>query len=225
MAEKAAMANISLVLGIGASGPSVLRAQQLLKARGFISHDEPGLFGPSTEDAVRQLQMKLGLRVDGTVSAEVWRVLERDEAKEAAAAAAMAAARQQAQPMSAKAPPAPTQAEVTAVAQQMAAAGQPAPSGGFPWGKVLLFGGIAAVAYAALTSAPSASAFDTYEDDYGLDPVPPGDFDADDASASGSVPSLGGADTGIVPFGGGAPLKRGPGGRFLPRGKKILTGS
>ena len=210
---------ISLVLRVGATGPSVARVQRLLKDKGYKIEEDLGYFGYATDDAVRSFQEKAGLRADGIVTPDVWRALESKPEVEAAAAQAMAAARASVTPPApVQEAPAPTQETSGALSTsvQPEGLGQAQPSG---WGKVLVYGGLALLGIAAVRSwmgGPPPLDFDLYEDDYGLPPESDsvGDDDGDSSP------------TGVVPFGGGPALQRGPGGKFLPRGgKRILVES
>ncbi len=55
------------VLKSGSSGSEVSELQQKLRARGFDTGAENGVFGPQTEAAVRAFQQNAGLSVDGGV--------------------------------------------------------------------------------------------------------------------------------------------------------------
>lgn len=57
-------------------GPHVEDVQRLLDSVGLArGSDEPGVFGPDTERAVRELQQEHGLPADGIVDHETWQVL------------------------------------------------------------------------------------------------------------------------------------------------------
>jgi N-acetylmuramoyl-L-alanine amidase len=59
-------------------GPHVEDVQRLLTGVGLgreLGADEPGVFGPATERAVRGLQQRHGLPADGVVDHETWQVL------------------------------------------------------------------------------------------------------------------------------------------------------
>lgn len=57
-------------------GPHVEDVQRLLSGVGYdAGGDEPGVFGPATERAVRGLQQQHGLPADGVVDHETWQVL------------------------------------------------------------------------------------------------------------------------------------------------------
>lgn len=59
----------------GARGPFVVQLQNALRRRGYDPGPSDGRFGLLTEDAVRRLQEDYGLRVDGRIGPEVYRVL------------------------------------------------------------------------------------------------------------------------------------------------------
>ncbi len=59
----------------GDSGIAVADVQSRLAALGIDSGDPPGVFGPSTEKAVRDLQNQRGLHVDGICGHETWSAL------------------------------------------------------------------------------------------------------------------------------------------------------
>ena len=62
-----------LPLASGARGPAVKDVQQRLAALGHSTDaDEPGVFGPATEAAVRAFQDRRGLRVDGICGEQTW---------------------------------------------------------------------------------------------------------------------------------------------------------
>ncbi|MFR9675376.1 N-acetylmuramoyl-L-alanine amidase [Streptomyces sp. TR06-5] len=60
----------------GSSGPDVTRLQRALTAALGRTVDTDGLFGPATEDAVRDYQTDRGLGVDGIVGSESWNALQ-----------------------------------------------------------------------------------------------------------------------------------------------------
>lgn len=63
---------------MGSSGPHVAYCQNLLNARG-VPHPVlwvDGMFGPKTDQAVRQFQMMKHLDVDGVVGPITWGALE-----------------------------------------------------------------------------------------------------------------------------------------------------
>ena len=59
----------------GDRSEDVKHLHEHLRTRGYSDLDEDGYFGPKTEKAVRDLQGKLGLKVDGIVTPEVWKVI------------------------------------------------------------------------------------------------------------------------------------------------------
>jgi N-acetylmuramoyl-L-alanine amidase len=60
------------VLRVGASGESVGALQQCLAVAGITDFGSAGEFGPDTERALREFQVKRGLRVDGVCGPETW---------------------------------------------------------------------------------------------------------------------------------------------------------
>jgi N-acetylmuramoyl-L-alanine amidase len=65
-------------LSLGSSGPEVTDVQRLLRELrllGAVAVDEGGVFGPTTERAVRALQQRAGLPSDGVVDLETWQAL------------------------------------------------------------------------------------------------------------------------------------------------------
>jgi len=63
-------------IALSSSGPHVEDVQRLLGSVGLaFTDDEPGVFGPATERAVRALQQQHGLPADGIVDHETWQVL------------------------------------------------------------------------------------------------------------------------------------------------------
>ena len=222
--------SLSVVLHLGSRGPDVERVQTALKARGFFEGEINGLFGVDTEAAVQAFQRASGLRVDGTVAPEVRSALLRDEALEQAAQAAIhASVHATTTPggVGVGAVPAPVQAPPV---QHVDEANASVSTG------LLLVGGILGLGILLMATSEPKPAFSDYEDDSGLPPLVPGLDDDDEIEATtddtddtddGTDPlpdptpadgALAGAqETDIVPFGGGAPLKRGAGGKFLPR--------
>lgn len=66
----------------GASGATVRRLQRLLRARGFDTVPKPGkagygYYGRTSRSAVRRVQRKHGLKVDGVVGPTTWKLLLR----------------------------------------------------------------------------------------------------------------------------------------------------
>ncbi|MFN2555913.1 MAG: N-acetylmuramoyl-L-alanine amidase [Nitriliruptorales bacterium] len=63
-------------IGLGAAGPAVRDVQSRLETLGFsCESDDPAVFGPVTQAAVRAFQQSRGLNADGLVSDETWRAL------------------------------------------------------------------------------------------------------------------------------------------------------
>ena len=63
-------------IALRSTGPHVEDVQRLLHGIGLVpGDDEPGVFGPATERAVRGLQQRHGLPADGIVDHETWQVL------------------------------------------------------------------------------------------------------------------------------------------------------
>ncbi len=64
------------VLRRGSTGPETVDLQYLLHFRSPVEADElggfDGIFGPKTEKAVRELQMKRSLQLDGVVGPQTW---------------------------------------------------------------------------------------------------------------------------------------------------------
>ncbi|WP_031478145.1 peptidoglycan-binding protein [Streptomyces bicolor] len=65
------------VLASGHAGPAVAEAQCLLRRAGVSPGGIDGIFGPLTERAVRKLQKRSGLVVDGVVGPHTWKDLRR----------------------------------------------------------------------------------------------------------------------------------------------------
>ena len=59
----------------GMNGPDVAVLQALLKERGYTLSGTAGVFGTSTDKAVRNFQTERGLAVDGIVGPKTWAVL------------------------------------------------------------------------------------------------------------------------------------------------------
>jgi transcriptional regulator with XRE-family HTH domain len=64
-----------LNLAVGNTGPDVAEAQCLLRRAGISPGGIDGIFGPLTEHAVKELQKRSGLVVDGMVGPHTWKVL------------------------------------------------------------------------------------------------------------------------------------------------------
>lgn len=63
------------VLRLGSTGLPVRRLQSRMGAVGFDTGGVDGRFSPKTEAAVRQLQQRFDLAVDGVVGAKTWAVV------------------------------------------------------------------------------------------------------------------------------------------------------
>ena len=63
------------VLRLGSTGLPVRRLQSRMSAVGFDTGGVDGRFSPKTEAAVRQLQQRFDLAVDGVVGAKTWGVV------------------------------------------------------------------------------------------------------------------------------------------------------
>ncbi len=64
------------VLRVGSTGLPVRRLQSRMSAVGFDTGGVDGRFSPRTEAAVRQLQQRFGLAVDGVVGSKTWAVVD-----------------------------------------------------------------------------------------------------------------------------------------------------
>ena len=56
-------------------GKSVSNLQAQLKQRGFTISDVPGVFGPSTRDAVKSLQSQMSLQATGIADEAFWQAI------------------------------------------------------------------------------------------------------------------------------------------------------
>jgi transcriptional regulator with XRE-family HTH domain len=64
-----------VTLAVGNVGPDVAEAQCLLRRAGVSPGGIDGIFGPLTEHAVKEIQRRSGLVVDGMVGPHTWKVL------------------------------------------------------------------------------------------------------------------------------------------------------
>ncbi|WP_443072507.1 peptidoglycan-binding protein [Streptomyces sp. NBC_01485] len=62
-------------IGYGSAGPDVAEAQCLLRRAGISPGGIDGMFGPLTQRAVKALQKRSGLDVDGMVGPHTWKAL------------------------------------------------------------------------------------------------------------------------------------------------------
>ncbi|MEG4572315.1 peptidoglycan-binding domain-containing protein [Microcoleus sp. N3A4] len=62
------------ILKCGSKGEDVKKLQKLLNARGLSSHPIviDGVFGPTTENAVKRFQRQADIPVDGVVGGKTW---------------------------------------------------------------------------------------------------------------------------------------------------------
>jgi transcriptional regulator with XRE-family HTH domain len=63
------------ILANGLAGPDIAEAQCLLRRAGFSPGDVDGIYGPLTENAVKRLQKRAGLVVDGIIGPHTWKAL------------------------------------------------------------------------------------------------------------------------------------------------------
>ena len=59
-------------------GKSVRTLQQILKQMGYPMEDQPAIFGTSTRDAVKDFQKRKGLKVDGIVDDELFKLMQQN---------------------------------------------------------------------------------------------------------------------------------------------------
>jgi len=64
------------VLRLGSNGLPVRRLQSRMSAVGFDTGGVDGRFSPKTEEAVRDLQQRASLAVDGIVGPKTWAVID-----------------------------------------------------------------------------------------------------------------------------------------------------
>ncbi|NJK37001.1 MAG: peptidoglycan-binding protein [Oscillatoriales cyanobacterium RM2_1_1] len=65
------------VLKLGMGGEAVTGLQERLKAKGFLSGEIDGVFGPATLEAVQAAQRQFELEPDGVVGSATWMILLR----------------------------------------------------------------------------------------------------------------------------------------------------
>lgn len=65
------------ILRLGMQGPAVVRLQERLRTLGFLTGTADGVFGPSTQAAVKVAQQRFKLPPDGIVGSATWGVLLR----------------------------------------------------------------------------------------------------------------------------------------------------
>lgn len=63
------------ILTNGLAGPEIAEAQCLLRRAGLSPGDIDGIYGPRTENAVKRLQKRDGLVVDGIIGPHTWKAL------------------------------------------------------------------------------------------------------------------------------------------------------
>ncbi len=61
-------------------GKSVRMLQELLQKMGYPIDDQPGIFGPSTRDAVKNFQTQQGLKATGMVDDELLKLIRQGHA-------------------------------------------------------------------------------------------------------------------------------------------------
>jgi len=65
------------VLGVGDGGPEVAEAQCLMRRAGISPGGIDGIFGPLTQHAVKEVQKRAGLIVDGIIGPHTWKALRK----------------------------------------------------------------------------------------------------------------------------------------------------
>ncbi len=65
------------VLKLGSEGNDVAETQSVLKRIGLDPGEADGVYGPQTQQAVRDFQSRFGLTQDGIVGPMTWRILGR----------------------------------------------------------------------------------------------------------------------------------------------------
>lgn len=88
-----------VILRVGSRGQAVTKLQDDLRALGTFNRSSTGYFGPVTEAAVREFQLRNGIRVTGTADHETLQAVERLRANP----------RQQQQQQTSRSAPAPNQ--------------------------------------------------------------------------------------------------------------------
>jgi hypothetical protein len=165
---------IPLQISAGMRGTAVEKIQTVLTSKGFAVGEINGLFGPETEQAVKDFQAKAGLPVTGIVdTATAQAILSQatlsraegplDMQQRAAEALRVAAAA-----ASASAPAAPAAQAMTTAPQAATAAPAKKPM----FGKleiILLASGVLAVAAAFFFSRSGKPSFESLEDFGGID--------------------------------------------------------
>ncbi|MGB3673830.1 MAG: N-acetylmuramoyl-L-alanine amidase [Candidatus Nanopelagicales bacterium] len=68
---------VSYSFGHMTAGDDIANLQRQLNTLGFDAGRVDGVFGPDTDQALREFQRNVGLEVDGTCGPEVWRALDR----------------------------------------------------------------------------------------------------------------------------------------------------
>ncbi len=63
------------ILAYGQAGPEVAEAQCLLRRAGFAPGEIDGIYGPLTQGAVKRIQEREGLVVDGIIGPHTWKAL------------------------------------------------------------------------------------------------------------------------------------------------------
>ncbi|MBC2905911.1 peptidoglycan-binding protein [Streptomyces cupreus] len=63
------------ILAYGQAGPEVAEAQCLLRRAGFRPGEIDGIYGPLTQGAVKRIQEREGLVVDGIIGPHTWKAL------------------------------------------------------------------------------------------------------------------------------------------------------
>lgn len=65
------------ILRVGMQGPAVTRLQERLRTLGFLTGTADGVFGPTTQAAVKAAQQRFNLQPDGIVGSATWGALLR----------------------------------------------------------------------------------------------------------------------------------------------------